>query len=185
MCCFLLAGECLCPKQRRQCSSPSAGTKRSNMLQKLALASSVLVLGSSLLTGCAQMMEGIYSAGQDTPSDAPPGHWSFVLAQRFERDNNLSFAASNYCNAAKLGHPKAKSKCVNISYRAALDDPWDICKAQNFDKKADQICTLIINGKKDQAKKEIKAEINKAIRKKRTEERIQKGEFVDFKVEEF
>lgn len=36
------------------------------------------------------MMEGIYSAGQDTPSDAPPGHWSFVLAQRFERDNNLS-----------------------------------------------------------------------------------------------
>lgn len=54
MCCFLLAGECLCPKQRQQCSCPSAGTKRSNMLQKLALASSVLVLGSSLLTGCAQ-----------------------------------------------------------------------------------------------------------------------------------
>ena len=39
--------------------------------------------------------------------------------------------------------------------------------------------------KKIRQKKEIKAEINKAIRKKRTEERIQKGEFVDFKVEEF
>ena len=50
-CIFLLAGECLCPKQRQQCSSPSAETKRSNMLQKLALLSAV-VCASFSMVGC-------------------------------------------------------------------------------------------------------------------------------------
>lgn len=55
---------------------------------------------------------------------------------------------------------------MNISYRAALDDPWDICKAKNFDKKADQICTLIINGKKIRQKKKSKQKSIKRLERK-------------------
>lgn len=155
------------------------------MLRKLALTCGVFALGSALLTGCAQMSDGLLSAGQDTPPNAPPGYWSFVLAQRLEKTNDFSLAAFNYCNAAKLGHPEAKMKCVKLSYRAALEDPWNICKARSFDKKADQICTLLSDGKKGQAQNIIKAQVNTMQKKRKTEERIQKGEFSDFKVEEF
>lgn len=134
-----------------------------------------------ILSGCAQLGEGLYSLGQETPENAPRGYHSYKVAQTFERQNDLSLAAFNYCQAAELGHPKAKSKCINFSYRAAAKgDVSDICKAKLVDQQAASLCTLAFRNPS-----QAKAQINAIINKKDIKSRIQKGEFEEFKAEEF
>lgn len=155
------------------------------MLQKLALTGSVLVLGSVLLTGCAQTFESLNSLGQETPPNAPPGYHSFKKGQQGEKSNDLASAAVNYCNAAELGHPHAKSKCLEFAYRAALKDPIMICQAYTVDQKADQICGLVTMKKtRAQGLREIKAGVKEFDRNK-MKARIKSGEFTEFKAEEF
>ena len=89
----------------------------------------------------------------------------------------------DYCWSAELGHPKAKAKCIEIAFRAALKDPSYVCQAEDYDPKAKEICSYVFTDKQ-KAKKEISAVINKQ-KQKQMQKRIQSGEFSDFKVEEF
>ena len=134
-----------------------------------------------MLSGCAQFGESLYSLGQETPENAPEGYHSYKMAQSMEQQNNIPLAAFNYCQAAELGHPKAKSKCLNLSYRAAeKEDVTNICKARGIDKKADQLCSLAYQNP-TQAKAQIRAMLNQ----NNVKARIQKGEFGELKAEEF
>ena len=65
-----------------------------DMLQKLALTGSALVLGSVLLAGCAQVNEGLLAMGDEgkTPENAPPGYYSFKSGQKYEKANKLDLA---------------------------------------------------------------------------------------------
>lgn len=145
-----------------------------------------LLLISSLcmaLSGCAQMNEGLASLGKETPKNAPPGYHSFIEAQQYEKNGEFYWAAIDYCNAAELGHPQAKAKCIELSFRSAIKRPIDVCMARRFDKKAYQVCRLLIQDE-NKAKAEIKAVVNQ-YNKKKMKARIQSGEFQDFKAEEF
>ncbi len=145
-----------------------------------------LLLISSLcmaLSGCAQLMENLNSIGQETPKNAPPGYHSFERAKQLEKQNDLSFAATNYCTAAELGYPQAKAKCIEFSFRAAVTNPLDICGASEFDKKAKQLCGSLFRDE-NKTKAEIKAVVNQ-YNKKKMKARIKSGEFQDFKAEEF
>ena len=135
------------------------------------------------LSGCAQLMENLNSIGQETPKNAPPGYHSFELAKQSEKQNDLGLAATNYCTAAELGHPQAKAKCIEFSFRAAVTNPLDICGASEFDKKAKQLCGSLFRDE-NKTKAEIKAVVNQ-YNKKKMKARIQSGEFQDFKAEEF
>ena len=156
-----------------------------DMLQKLALTGSALVLGSVLLAGCAQVNEGLLAMGDKgkTPENAPPGYYSFESGQKYEKANKLDLACMDYCWSAELGHPKAKAKCIEIAFRAALKDPSYVCQAEDYDPKAKEICSYVFTDKQ-KAKKEISAVINKQ-KQKQMQKRIKSGEFSDFKVEEF
>lgn len=153
------------------------------MLQKLALTGAILVLGSGLLTGCAQMSEALLAntEGAYTPPNAPPGYHTFKNAQKSEKENKLTFAAIDYCYAAELGHPQGKQKCIELSFRAALKEPHAICYAEDYDTKAKEICAAPYSA---ESKKEIRSTINK-INQQKMKKRIQSGEFSDFKAEEF
>ena len=148
---------------------------------KIKLPLLLISLPCMTLSGCAQLMENLNSIGQETPKNAPPGYHSFELAKQSEKQNDLGLAATNYCTAAELGHPQAKAKCIEFSFRAAVTNPLDICGAREFDKKAKQLCGSPF---RDKTKAEIKAVVNQ-YNKKKMKARIQSGEFQDFKAEEF
>lgn len=157
-----------------------------DMLQKLALTGSALVLGSVLLAGCAQVNEGLLAMGDEgkTPENAPSGYYSFKSGQKYEKANKLDLACMDYCRSAELGHPKAKAKCIEIAFRAALKkDPHFVCYAEDFDSKAKEICSYVYTDEK-RAKKEIRSVVNKQ-KQKQMKKRIQSGEFTEFNVEEF
>ena len=163
------------------------------MFYKNIRSCAVLTFSFLFLAGCAQTFETLNSIGEETPPNAPPGYHSFVKAQKAEKLNNKKSAAVNYCTAADLGHPEAKSKCLKFAYLASVEDPTYICQAMNIDKKANRLCTLA--GQKHtraKALEEIKATVErmeapkkKAIERKKMEKRINSGEFPEFKVEEF
>lgn len=121
--------------------------------------------------------------GAYTPPNAPPGYHTFKKAQKSEKENELVFAAINYCYAAELGHPQGKQKCIELSFRAALKEPYAICYAEDYDAKAKEICGYCVDDRK-KASKEIRSVINKQ-KQKQMKKRIQSGEFSDFKAEEF
>ena len=154
-----------------------------DMLQKLALTGSTLILGSSLLTGCAQMMEGMLAntEGAYTPPNAPPGYHTFRDAQKKEKEEDSVSALIGYCWAAELGHPQGKQKCIELAFRAGQFDKHYVCYAEDYDAKAREICKMTDSAK---ARKEIKSVINKQ-QKSKMQKRIQSGEFSDFKAEEF
>lgn len=136
------------------------------------------------LSGCAQLMENLNSIGQETPKNAPPGYHSFEYAKKLEKQKEFNQATANYCVAAELGHPQAKSKCIQLSYQLAINNPFATCKARNIDKKADQICQLVLQNKENQARAQIRAVINQQKRNT-MKARIQSGEFAELKAEEF
>lgn len=137
-----------------------------------------------LLTGCAAVTESIYKMGMDEkPENAPPGYYNYKVAQNFEKQNALEYATTNYCNAAELGHPKAKAKCIQLSYKAALQNPKLVCSARYVDDEANRICVISTQDPL-QAQKAVRAYLNKQERVK-VRARIEKGEFSEFKAEEF
>ena len=155
------------------------------MLRKLALSGSALLLVSALLTGCAQVNEGLLAMSDKgpAPKNVSPGYYSFKSGQKHEKANKLDLACMDYCWSAELGHPKAKAKCIEIAFRAALKDPSYVCQAEDYDPKAKEICSYVFLDQQ-KAKKEIRSVINKQ-KQKQIQKRIQSGEFSDFEAEEF
>ena len=94
----------------------------------LAVATTSAICFGALLSGCAQINEQISTIGRTTPENAPPGYHLFNDAETAVKHKDWNAAAQNYCDAAKVGHPQAKEKCVEYAYLAAAKaDPWNIC----------------------------------------------------------
>lgn len=143
----------------------------------------ILLLHLLLLTGCAQMIESMSSLGEEAPKDAPPGHFTFVNAQKWVSKNDFSMAAFDFCNAAELGHPLAKSKCIEYAYLAAINDPMKICKASDYDKQADKLCSNLWWGKP--SKSEAEQKIREAAKaRERAKEAIKRRNEIKKAVEE-
>lgn len=163
------------------------------MFYKNACSFAALAFSVLLLSGCAQTIETINSFASETPPDAPPGYHSFVMGQKAERSNDIKGAVLNYCSAADLGHPEAKPKCIRFAYLNALEDPVSVCQARDFDEEADRLCSLAANARtRIKAREEIRIVVErmeeprrKAAERKKMQERINNGEFPEFKVEEF
>lgn len=100
-------------------------------------------------------------------------------------------AAQKFCDAAKVGHPQAKQKCVEYAYiAAAKSDSWKICGASEFDSKAEDMCfrlqkTMFNAKQKMKVQKQVKAEAQEVINKKQVKKQIQQGGFGEFTAEEF
>ena len=72
-----------------------------------------------LLTGCAQINDQLSTIGRTTPENAPPGYHLFNDAETAVKHKDWDTAAQKFCDAAKVGHPQAKHKCVEYAYIAA------------------------------------------------------------------
>lgn len=100
-------------------------------------------------------------------------------------------AAQKFCDAAKVGHPQAKHKCVEYAYiAAAKSDPRKICGASEFDSKAEDMCSRInksmfLAGQRGKIEKQVRAEAQEVINKKQVKKQIQQGGFGEFTAEEF
>ena len=152
------------------------------MSSKLLLLTIVLACTGMLTTGCAQIGEGLSALGKPTPENAPPGYHSFESAKQHEQANDLSAAAFNYCNAAELGHPQAKQKCIETAFRAAgAGEDLTVCYAENVDRKAKEVCNIKNQKRRVAAIRAVLEDMDKQNIKRR----IQNGEFPDFKMEEF
>ena len=86
-----------------------------------------------LLTGCAQINDQLSTIGRTTPENAPPGYHLFNDGETAVKHKDWDTAAQNFCDAAKVGHPQAKQKCVEYAYiAAAKSDSWKICGVRNL-----------------------------------------------------
>ncbi|WP_300876034.1 hypothetical protein [uncultured Parasutterella sp.] len=100
-----------------------------------------------LVAGCAQTWEGYYSMiDGKAPENAPPGYFSFKRGMASEQRDDYISAARQYCDAAKLGHPQAKRKCVKyVAKSACYGKGSGICRASEFDEDAKRICQDYVN----------------------------------------
>ena len=157
----------------------------------LAVATTSAICFGALLSGCAQINEQISTIGRTTPENAPPGYHLFNDAETAVKHKDWNAAAQNYCDAAKVGHPQAKEKCVEYAYLAAAKaDPWNICGASNFDSKAEDMCarlqkTLVISSLRSKTEKQVRDEAQEVVNKKQVKKQIQQGGFGEFSAEEF
>lgn len=144
-----------------------------------------------LLTGCAQINDQLSTIGRTTPENAPPGYHLFNDGETAVKHKDWDTAAQNFCDAAKVGHPQAKHKCVEYAYiAAAKSDPRKICGASEFDSKAEDMCsrlqkTMFNANQKMKVQKQVKAEAQEVINKKQVKKQIQQGGFGEFTAEEF
>ena len=106
-----------------------------------------------IVAGCAQLAEGVISMGQEKPEGAPPGYFSFTRAGDRANKGDDEGAAFDYCDAAKLGHPEAKSYCIKYAFLAGRFNAMYVCKAEDFDINAKAICKEWWWGDKGHAQK--------------------------------
>lgn len=149
------------------------------------------ILFCVLLSGCAQINEQISTIGRTTPENAPPGYHLFKDAETAVKHKDWNTAAQNYCDAAKVGHPQAKGKCVEYAFLAAAkSDPWKICGASDFDSKAEDMCarlqkTLLMTGLRGKTETQVRSEAQEVVNQKQVKKQIQQGGFSEFQAEEF
>ena len=131
-----------------------------------------------LLTGCAQINDQLSTIGRTTPENAPPGYHLFNDGETAVKHKDWDTAAQKFCDAAKVGHPQAKQKCVEYAYiAAAKSDSWKICGASEFDSKAEDMCSRL---QKTMFNAKQKMKVQKQVKKQ-----IQQGGFGEFTAEEF
>lgn len=144
-----------------------------------------------LLTGCAQINDQLSTIGRTTPENAPPGYHLFNDGETAAKHNDYVSASQNFCDAAKVGHPQAKQKCIEYTFLAAAkSDPRQICAAKDFDSKAADMCSRInksmfLAGQRGKIEKQVRAEAQEVINKKQVKKQIQQGGFGEFTAEEF
>lgn len=145
----------------------------------------LLLLLPILLTGCsgAGISESILSLGK---GDAPPGYFNFRFAQQFADKKDFKSAAVYFCNAAELGYPQAKQRCVESAYVAAINNPKSICEAANYDKQANDLCRNLKNSSsKDNSENLVEQKIREvATAKEKAKEEVKKRKAIKKAVEE-
>ena len=152
-------------------------------------------VAGALLSGCAQINDQLSTIGKTTPENAPPGYHLFNDANAAAQRKDYAKACENFCDAAEVGHPQAKQKCIDYAYLAAthieIGGLRYVCNASQFDKKADNFCSRynksLFNSasKREQLLRELRSDIQKEIDRKQVKKQIQQGGFGEFTAEEF
>lgn len=129
-----------------------------------------------------------------TPENAPPGYHLFNDANAAAQRKDYAKACENFCDAAEVGHPQAKQKCIDYAYLAAtrieIGGLRYVCNASQFDKKQ---TTSVVDTTNHCSIRHLNVNNsweNFALTSKRnwqktSQKQIQQGGFGEFTAEEF